>query len=618
MKSMNVFRLLMASLLAIGVQSAVFASDIAGVAGNGLEQRGELAKAVVATEDIIAGAQMAINEARGSLFSCYGGSCSTGKEDKKNVSTIIAQNAIIVQAEQKLKKMTDTFIKKAEAELIEEGFFSKLVTGIKNFAAKIIAPFRVGYGKTEEGKENAPEIIKGLEEQQARITQIYGTLLKTNLTGSEQAQLKSRYEAAIAQLNDAIYEQQLITGDVMSTQRKVLLGAAAAGTAAGLALAKQYFSTSEEINQQPIVTPTVEPIAVEPTTVESTIEPIVAPAVESTIEPAVVEPIKPTVEPTIESTVELIPTTEISQQPVTPEEEVVAQGTLEVPVVTQQEQGPEERIAAATGEIIPTMEISQQLITPEVGEMAAVPEVPEMPVVAQQEREPEEKIAGELGDERLAQLAQEEAAKNEQNEWNEKMAMQQDLFEQNELEAQKAAAEKAAQEAKEEAAKNEQNEWNEKMAMQQDLFEQNELEAQKAAAEKAAQEAKEKADRLENERLAKEKEEADRLEVEQSVKSVEQTESTVELTEPTIEPTESTVKQTEPTVKQTEPTVKQTEPIVEQTEPIVEQTEPIVEQTEPIVEQTEPIVEQTEPIVEQTEPTVEQTEPTVKLTVAKR
>ncbi|HLW72754.1 MAG TPA: hypothetical protein VKR54_01765, partial [Candidatus Babeliales bacterium] len=171
-------------------------------------------------------------------------------------------------------------------------------------------------------------------EQQARITQIYGTLLKTDLTSSEQVQLKGRYEAVIAQLNDAIYEQQLITGDVMSTQRKILLGAAAAGTAAGLVLARQYFSTSdaaettvdragmpegavvsvevsqvssEEINQQPIVEVIVEPTV--ETTVESTAVPTV-PAVELTVE-SPVEPTELTVETTVESVEPTLPSTEL-------------------------------------------------------------------------------------------------------------------------------------------------------------------------------------------------------------------------------------------------------------------------------------------------------------------
>lgn len=197
MKIMNTFRLMMVSLLVVSVQPVIF------FAHDSVET------SVVAIERTVAQAIHIMNEARGHLFDKN----RTKKDDKKNVEIVIAQNSIIVQAKQQLKK-----------------------------------------------EENAVEIIKGLLEQQKIITYDYDRAWKAALSDSEQAHLKNRYEAVIAQFHDAIYVQQLITGDVMSTQKKLLWAVAAVGTAAALVVAKHYFNevfTDGTIQKETLVTPSV-------------------------------------------------------------------------------------------------------------------------------------------------------------------------------------------------------------------------------------------------------------------------------------------------------------------------------------------------------------------------
>jgi len=123
----------------------------------------------------------------------------------------------------------------------QASYMSQFIGGAKSLGAGILAPFKAGYGYSEQEKNLARAVIAELE------------ALKKSETD----------QAVIQKLDDEIYQQQLISGDAMGTRQKLLIGAAmvAAGVA-GYALSG-YFGGSgviipqEGSNQLPPITPPV-------------------------------------------------------------------------------------------------------------------------------------------------------------------------------------------------------------------------------------------------------------------------------------------------------------------------------------------------------------------------
>jgi len=111
----------------------------------------------------------------------------------------------------------------------QASYMSQFIGGAKSLGAGILAPFRAGYGYSEQEKNLARAVIAELE------------ALKKDETD----------QAVIQKLDDEIYQQQLISGDAMGTRQKLLIGAAmvAAGVA-GYALSG-YFGGSE-LDQSPV------------------------------------------------------------------------------------------------------------------------------------------------------------------------------------------------------------------------------------------------------------------------------------------------------------------------------------------------------------------------------
>jgi hypothetical protein len=137
---------------------------------------------------------------------------TTQAEDLLNVKKIIEQNKTIIMVQQKLEKMRDEIAKNVEKGIVSEGYWGKFVAGAKNFGSGIASFFTPGIG-TEEEKATARLMIKGLTDQEVKITEKYA-LLQKDLTAAEKVQLKSRYDAVIAQIEAAINEQKEITGDL--------------------------------------------------------------------------------------------------------------------------------------------------------------------------------------------------------------------------------------------------------------------------------------------------------------------------------------------------------------------------------------------------------------------
>lgn len=263
MKVMNIVQLALLSLVAIFMQSVdcrtIGKSPVetvqkvaATTAQIEQENMGELAVAFAESKVIIGKATEAMNNARELLLS----KDATQADDLRNVKTIIEQNKIMVLAQQKLEKMRDDIAKKVEKEVVEQGYWNRFVAGVKNVGSNIASFFT----RTEEEKATARLIAKGLTDQEVKITEKYA-LLQKNLEDTQKAQLKGRYDAIIAPMEAAIYEQEVITGDAKSSmiKRGLLLGASAAagsmiGTIPGIMVSdmmlKKYFGKEGEIGKK--------------------------------------------------------------------------------------------------------------------------------------------------------------------------------------------------------------------------------------------------------------------------------------------------------------------------------------------------------------------------------
>jgi hypothetical protein len=306
MKIITIFRVLIVSLMVIFAQPVSCGGNMpmlpqAVVVDEDMsvEQKKELAEAALKSEVVVAEATKVMDQAQNNLL-------GSQNEDAQNVAAIIAQNEVIVGANQAINKLRAQLVKKVEGT--SEGYFSQFVSGLKNIGTKLLAPFRAGYGYSEDEKENAPGIIVGLNAQKAKVIEKYVALTSTKkIETEEQAQLKKRYDAIIAQFDDAIYQQQLITGEKRSTAFKM---GAAVGAAAGAAIAKslvsKYLETAEGGPTLPLA-PSTEPIpSTEPTSLaESTVGAMVEPILPSASEGG---PALPSTEPTVvESTESTLP-----------------------------------------------------------------------------------------------------------------------------------------------------------------------------------------------------------------------------------------------------------------------------------------------------------------------
>ena len=143
-----------------------------------------------------------------------------------NINTILSTLNEQVAAIKKAHEKTDT------------GYLSSFISGAKNLGKRIIAPFQ------SDGKEIIAQIIIDVLVKQQELAKDYEEELKkisvpkvTN-GNSDYDILTKRYEELTAYLKEEIYQQQLITGAVMSSMKRKLFWAsiAAGAVAAGIYL----------------------------------------------------------------------------------------------------------------------------------------------------------------------------------------------------------------------------------------------------------------------------------------------------------------------------------------------------------------------------------------------
>jgi len=197
-------------------------------------EREKVEQAMIDTETLKTAATLAINKAREQL--------ANGEISAVEAAKIIGeQDYRIEQANKLLAMATRRAVDTVEQAEVEESYASQLMSGARGLGARVLAPFKSGYGYSEEEKAIARAIIAQLNRQLEAIAQEYANKTKGAATEQARTQAMNEWDTIQKEFAKAIYEQQLITGDVMSANRKLFWGAVGlAGAAIGGALAQQY------------------------------------------------------------------------------------------------------------------------------------------------------------------------------------------------------------------------------------------------------------------------------------------------------------------------------------------------------------------------------------------
>lgn len=197
-------------------------------------------KATAQTELIKKSAMDEMNKARRQVIE--------GTIEPDQAAKIISQqNAIIAEAKQGLKNTIERAVEQVDVSDEEQGYLEYLVSGAQSLGQRALAPFKAGYGYTDEEKAVAQRMIKGFNKQKEEIERDYEVAQKKEKAPAKRAELQERYEAIISQLDEQIYQQELIVGQKWSTQRKLFWAAVGAGAvAAGATLGGQYLNSLEE------------------------------------------------------------------------------------------------------------------------------------------------------------------------------------------------------------------------------------------------------------------------------------------------------------------------------------------------------------------------------------
>jgi hypothetical protein len=212
-----------------------------------------LVKTISKTEIIEKEATIIINKAQEQL--------KAGLISPIEAAKIIGEQTYRIDAAKRiLNKEAKSAAEKVTQSDMQAGYLSQFSTSVYNLGARALAPLKAGYGYTEEEKEIARTIIIELEKQLELIKQQYKKELMKPLYKNPQkfVEMKKNFELQIQHISNALYEQKIITGEVMSTNRKLFWGAvAAAGAMTAGVLGYQYFMTPEEMSQIPGILPEV-------------------------------------------------------------------------------------------------------------------------------------------------------------------------------------------------------------------------------------------------------------------------------------------------------------------------------------------------------------------------
>ncbi len=133
----------------------------------------------------------------------------------------------------------------APAPETEQSYMSQLAAKAYSVGQSIIAPFKSGYGYTDEEKGKARLIIVELQKQLQEIDPLYKQDKEKATDPTEQIAVEDKYKQVKELLENEIHQQKIITGEAMSRHRKLFWGAVAAGgVATSGALAQRYFGTT--------------------------------------------------------------------------------------------------------------------------------------------------------------------------------------------------------------------------------------------------------------------------------------------------------------------------------------------------------------------------------------
>ena len=156
------------------------------------------------------------------------------------------QNYKIEQANKQLAVVVDEAIENVEMVEAQEGYTQKMLTGIRSIGESALAPFKAGYGYTEQEKAIARAIIEELTKQLKMQRLQYAEKMMT-ATQEEKNKLNEELEALSKQFEKEIMQQQLVTGEAMSLNRRLFWGAVGLAGAVALGAAAKYYLGTQDL-----------------------------------------------------------------------------------------------------------------------------------------------------------------------------------------------------------------------------------------------------------------------------------------------------------------------------------------------------------------------------------
>jgi hypothetical protein len=197
----------------------------------------KLEQAIIKTENTIKNAQTVINTTNAQR--------AENKISRLKAAHIIGeQKNIITNAQKALEIAKQNALNNVSENDAQISYLAQLTTAASSLGKQIVAPFKSGYGYTDQEKDVARAVIAELEKDQNNyIRNAHQALQNPQLSPANKDALLTEYTETIDAFNNAIHEQQLITGDAMSFNRKLFWAAVGfAGAIGGAYLGYQYFN----------------------------------------------------------------------------------------------------------------------------------------------------------------------------------------------------------------------------------------------------------------------------------------------------------------------------------------------------------------------------------------